>query len=86
MRLEDTSVMRLRFTVPQTDISKITLGQTIKINVDAYPRPSLTARSPPSSQRSTIRAAWIQVQADIPNNDGQPVPACSPAPASYCPR
>ena len=38
VRLEDTSVMRLRFTVPQTDISKITLGQTIKINVDAYPQ------------------------------------------------
>ncbi len=38
VRLEDTSVMRLRFTVPQTDISKIKLGQTIKINVDAYPQ------------------------------------------------
>ena len=35
VRLEDTSVMRLRFTVPQTDISKISLGQTVKINVDA---------------------------------------------------
>lgn len=40
VRLEDTSVMRLRFTVPQRDISRISLDQEVDIFVDAYPQTS----------------------------------------------
>ncbi|MBR7631102.1 efflux RND transporter periplasmic adaptor subunit [Aeromonas popoffii] len=71
VRLEDTKVMRLRFTVPQTDISNITLGQIIKINVDAYPQTQfdgyITAIEPAINYQSGL----IQVQANIPNNEGQ---------------
>ena len=71
VRLEDTSVMRLRFTVPQTDISKITLGQTIKINVDAYPQTQFDGHITAIEPAVDYQSGLIQVQADIPNNDGQ---------------
>ncbi|EKO3488594.1 efflux RND transporter periplasmic adaptor subunit [Vibrio fluvialis] len=71
VRLEDTSVMRLRFTVPQTDISRISIGQEVDIAVDAYPqttfRGSITAIEPAVS----VQSGLIQVQADIPNSDGK---------------
>ncbi|MBE3669897.1 efflux transporter periplasmic adaptor subunit [Vibrio navarrensis] len=71
VRLEDTSVMRLRFTVPQTDISRIFIGQEVDIFVDSYPQTpfkgSITAIEPAVS----VQSGLIQVQADIPNNDGK---------------
>lgn len=71
VRLEDTSVMRLRFTVPQTDISKIKLGQTIKINVDAYPQTQFDGHITAIEPAVNYQSGLIQVQADIPNNEGQ---------------
>lgn len=71
VRLEDTSVMRLRFTVPQTDISKIKLGQTIKINVDAYPQTQFDGHITAIEPAVNFQSGLIQVQADIPNNEGQ---------------
>ena len=71
VRLEDTSVMRLRFTVPQTDISRIFMGQEVDIFVDSYPQTpfkgSITAIEPAVS----VQSGLIQVLADIPNNDGK---------------
>lgn len=71
VRLEDTSVMRLRFTVPQTDISKISLGQTIKIGVDAYPNDQFEGQITAIEPAVNYQSGLIQVQAAIPNNDGQ---------------
>lgn len=71
VRLEDTSVMRLRFTVPQTDISKITLGQPIEIKVDAYPQTRFDGHISAIEPAVNFQSGLIQVQADIPNNDGQ---------------
>ncbi|MDF9400663.1 efflux RND transporter periplasmic adaptor subunit [Vibrio sp. 1180_3] len=71
VRLEDTSVMRLRFTVPQTDISRISMDQEVDIFVDSYPdspfKGSITAIEPAVS----VQSGLIQVQADIPNSDGK---------------
>jgi len=71
VRIEDTSIMRLRFTVPQTDISKIFLHQKIEISVDAYPRDifsgSITAIEPAVS----VQSGLIQIEADIPNTDNK---------------
>ncbi|MCG3730615.1 efflux RND transporter periplasmic adaptor subunit [Vibrio cincinnatiensis] len=71
VRLEDTTVMRLRFTVPQTDISRISMGQEVDIFVDAYPsrsfKGSITAIEPAVS----VQSGLIQVQADIPNSEGK---------------
>ncbi len=70
VRLEDTSVMRLRFTVSQTDISRISIDQEVDIFVDAYPeipfKGSISAIEPAVS----VKSGLIQVQADIPNNEG----------------
>ena len=70
VRLEDTSVMKIRFTIAQTDISKLKVGQALNIYVDAYPaKPFLgtvSAIEPAVSAQSGV----VQVQASIPNSDG----------------
>ncbi|MDF2186778.1 efflux RND transporter periplasmic adaptor subunit [Grimontia hollisae] len=71
VRLEDTSIMRLRFTVPQTDIAKIRLGQQIDISVDAYPDTPFTGKISAIEPAVNFQSGLIQVQADIPNNHGQ---------------
>ncbi|WP_305813167.1 efflux RND transporter periplasmic adaptor subunit [Photobacterium leiognathi] len=71
VRLEDTRTMRFRFTVPQTDISKIQIGQTVDINVDAYQdidfKGQITAIEPAVNTQTGL----VQVQADIPNSGGK---------------
>ncbi|MEF1284900.1 efflux RND transporter periplasmic adaptor subunit [Vibrio sp. M250220] len=71
VRLEDTSVMRLRFTVPQTDISRISLDQEVDIFVDAYPEKPFKGSISAIEPAVNIQSGLIQVQADIPNSDGQ---------------
>lgn len=70
VRLEDTSVMKLRFTVAQTELSNIRIGQPLDILVDAYPqRPfqgTITAMEPAVKQLSGV----VEVQAALPNTDG----------------
>ena len=69
VRLEDTSVMKLRFTVAQTELADIRIGQQLDILVDAYPqRPfqgTITAIEPAVKQLSGV----VEVQAAIPNTD-----------------
>ncbi len=71
VRLEDTSVMKLRFTVPQTDISDIHLGQDVEIFVDAYPETPFSGKISAIEPAVNYQSGLIQVQANIPNNDGQ---------------
>ena len=71
VRLEDTSVMRLRFTVPQTQISKIYLGQVVEIFVDAYPEIAFSGKISAIEPAVNYQSGLIQIQADIPNNDSQ---------------
>lgn len=71
VRLEDTSVMRLRFTVPQTDISRIKISQSVDISVDAYPNRTFKGSISAIEPAVSIQSGLIQVQADIPNSDGQ---------------
>ncbi|WP_261816266.1 efflux RND transporter periplasmic adaptor subunit [Vibrio gallicus] len=70
-RLEDVSVMRLRFTVSQTDISRIHVDQRVHIVVDSFPgqifEGDITAIEPAVNYQSGL----IQVQADIPNTQGR---------------
>lgn len=70
VRLEDTSVMRLRFTVPQTDISRIHIDQSIEIFVDAYPEKTFQGSISAIEPAVNVQSGLIQVQADIPNSDG----------------
>ncbi|GHY90191.1 hypothetical protein VCSRO75_2665 [Vibrio cholerae] len=71
VRLEDTSVMRLRFTVPQRDISRISLNQEVDIFVDAYPQTSFKGSISAIEPAVSVQSGLIQVQADIPNSDGK---------------
>lgn len=71
VRLEDISVMKLRFTVPQTDISKIYLGQPVNIAVDAYPDTAFSGKVSAIEPAVNYQSGLVQVQADIPNNEGQ---------------
>ena len=70
VRLEDTSVMKIRFTIPQTDLAKIKVGQPLNILVDAYPKQpfkgTIAAIEPVVKQLSGV----IEVQAAIPNTEG----------------
>ncbi|OIN14335.1 efflux RND transporter periplasmic adaptor subunit [Oceanisphaera psychrotolerans] len=70
-RLEDISQFRIRFTIPQTRIADIKVGQTLNIFVDAYPETpfegEITAIEPQINPESGV----VQVQASIPNQDGK---------------
>ncbi|MBD1576063.1 efflux RND transporter periplasmic adaptor subunit [Vibrio sp. S11_S32] len=70
-RLEDTSVMRLRFTVPQTDIRLIHRDQMINILVDSYPNTKFTGKVSAIEPAVNAQSGLIQVQAEIPNNDNK---------------
>ena len=71
VRLEDTSLMKLRFTVPQTDISDIHLGQDVEIFVDAYPETPFNGKISAIEPAVNYQSGLVQIQADIPNNEGQ---------------
>lgn len=71
VRLEDISTMRLRFTIPQRDISKIKIGQPIDILVDSFPDKQFKGKITAIEPAVNFQSGLIQVQADIPNNDGQ---------------
>ncbi len=71
VRLEDTTLMKLRFTVPQTDISDIHLGQDVEIFVDAYPETPFSGKISAIEPAVNFQSGLVQVQADIPNNEGQ---------------
>lgn len=71
VRLEDTTLMKLRFTVPQTDIPEIRLGQDVEIFVDAYPEIPFSGKISAIEPAVNYQSGLVQVQADIPNNDGQ---------------
>lgn len=71
VRLEDTSVMRLRFTVPQTQISNVYLGQVVEIFVDAYPATAFRGKISAIEPAVSFQSGLIQIQADIPNNESQ---------------
>ncbi|MGF1701071.1 efflux RND transporter periplasmic adaptor subunit [Photobacterium makurazakiensis] len=71
VRLEDTTLMKLRFTVPQTDISDIHLGQEVEIFVDAYPETPFSGKISAIEPAVSYQSGLVQVQADIPNNSGQ---------------
>ncbi|GEM75922.1 efflux RND transporter periplasmic adaptor subunit [Vibrio sagamiensis] len=71
VRLEDTSIMRFRFTVPQTDLSKLKLGQSLQINVDAYPEVKFDGNITAIEPAVNYQSGLVQVQASIPNSDGR---------------
>lgn len=71
VKLEDTSVMRLVLTIPQTDVAKVKNGQEVDISVDAYPHQVFKGKISAIEPAVDAQSGLIQVQADIPNSDGK---------------
>ncbi|MBV7317161.1 efflux RND transporter periplasmic adaptor subunit [Shewanella sp. NIFS-20-20] len=69
VRLEDISSMKIRFTIPQTQISKINVGQSIHVFVDAYPEQPFIGTISAIEPAVFYQSGLIQVQANIPNED-----------------
>ena len=55
----------------QTDISKIKIGQTVEINVDAYPNDEFKGHITAIEPAVNAQTGLIQIQADIPNSGGK---------------
>ncbi|MBO1519946.1 efflux RND transporter periplasmic adaptor subunit [Oceanisphaera pacifica] len=70
-RLENISQFRIRFTIAQTRLADIAVGQSLNIFVDAYPTTpfegEITAIEPQVNPGSGV----VQVQASIPNKEGK---------------
>ncbi len=69
VRLEDIKTLKIRFTVPQTQLSKIKVGQAIDVNVDAYPTKSFVGHISAIEPAVFYQSGLIQVQAEIPNSN-----------------
>lgn len=70
VRLEDTSVMKIRFTIPQTDLAKVKVGQQLHIYVDAYPNQPFSGAIAAIEPAVNAQSGVVQVQATVPNSDG----------------
>lgn len=71
VRLEDISIMRFRFTVPQTDLPKLSKGQSLNIFIDAYPHQTFDGKITAIEPAVNYQSGLVQVQASIPNSDGK---------------
>jgi membrane fusion protein, multidrug efflux system len=71
VRLEDISTMKIRFTIPQTQLPRIALGQTIHVYVDAYPEQAFVGEIAAIEPAVFYQSGLIQVQAQIPNDDAK---------------
>ncbi|HIP75765.1 MAG TPA: efflux RND transporter periplasmic adaptor subunit [Psychromonas hadalis] len=68
-RLENMSEMRLRFTIAQNDLGKISIGQKMNIFVDAREGVAFTGEISAIEPAVNYQSGVIQVQASIPNTD-----------------
>lgn len=71
VRLEDNSIMRFRFTVAQTDLPKLSKGQSLNIFIDAYPQKAFDGKITAIEPAVNYQSGLVQVQASIPNKDGE---------------
>ncbi|MCL1078529.1 efflux RND transporter periplasmic adaptor subunit [Parashewanella spongiae] len=68
VRLENITTMKIRFTVTQTQLPKIALGQDISVFVDAYPEKPFSGKISAIEPAVFYQSGLIQVQAEIPNH------------------
>ncbi len=69
VRLEDISTMKIRFTIPQTQLPRIALDQTVHVFVDSYPDIPFEGKITAIEPAVFYQSGLIQVQATIPNID-----------------
>ncbi|PKG75265.1 efflux transporter periplasmic adaptor subunit [Shewanella sp. Choline-02u-19] len=71
VRLEDISTMKIRFTIPQTQLPHIATGQAVHVYVDAYPTEPFEGIISAIEPAVFYQSGLIQVQAQIPNTDSK---------------
>lgn len=68
VRLEDISTMKIRFTIPQTQLPRVAVGQKIHVYVDAYPEEAFEGEIAAIEPAVFYQSGLIQIQARIPND------------------
>ncbi|WP_297897431.1 efflux RND transporter periplasmic adaptor subunit [Shewanella sp.] len=71
VRLEDISTMKIRFTIPQTQLPRIAVGQKIHVYVDSYPEQPFEGEIAAIEPAVFYQSGLIQVQARIPNDNAK---------------
>lgn len=70
-RLEDISIIKLDFRVPETHLEKIKKGQEVSVRVDAYPQEQFTGKIFAIEPAVDEQTRTLLVRARIPNPDGK---------------
>lgn len=69
--LDDDSVIKLDFTVPEAALSSLTPGQAISAESDAWPGATFDGRIADVDSRVDPATRAVRVRAEIPNRDGR---------------
>lgn len=69
VRLEDLSVMRVRFSIPQSQLGAISIGQPITLTVEAYPGRVYNGKINAIEPVINAQTGLVNVQAELPNED-----------------
>ncbi|MEZ8082985.1 efflux RND transporter periplasmic adaptor subunit [Enterovibrio norvegicus] len=69
VRLDDLSVMRVRFSVPQSELGKISIGQPISLTVEAYPDRAYEGKINAIEPVVNAQTGLVAIQAELPNED-----------------
>ncbi len=69
VRLEDLTEMKIKFTISQKDVSKVAVGQQVKVYVDAYPQNPFMGKIKAIEPAVLQQSGLIEVLASIPNHN-----------------
>lgn len=70
VRLEDTSVMKVDFRIPETYLSRLRRDQEVTLQVDAYPERGFKGRTYAFESSIDEKTRTVLVRARVPNADG----------------
>lgn len=70
VRLEDTSVMKVDFRIPETYLSRLRRDQEVTLQVDAYPERGFKGRTYAFESSIDEKTRTVLVRARVPNPDG----------------
>lgn len=71
VRIEDLDTMKIIFTIPQNDLSKVSVGSQINVYVDAYPKTPFAGEVQAIEPAVFQESGLIQLEASIPNPDNK---------------
>lgn len=66
--LDDSSVVKVRFTLSQSDYSKIAIGQKVEVVADSYPNDKFMGEITALESKTEFSSGIFEVQATLPND------------------